>query len=281
MRTVKRFVRKTPVVREISLFLLRTNTAFMYLGSTLKKLILWLFQSKEFTNFTYDLSDLNKRYLISLIANITGKSFREIAIYVNELENDFVLQTHIQATIKASDQRFFADGAVHYGRRLGWYALVRAAKPKIVVETGVDKGLGSCVLTSALIKNAQQGYPGHYYGTDINLSAGYLLSGIYEDYGEILYGDSIQSLECLDQTIDMFINDSDHAADYEEKEYKTIANKLSANAILISDNSHCTDKLLDFALITNRRFVFFQEKPLNHWYPGAGIGIAFRVKIQA
>ena len=31
-------------------------------------------------------------------------------------------------------------------------------KPKIVVETGVDKGLGACVLTAALMKNSEEGY---------------------------------------------------------------------------------------------------------------------------
>jgi len=274
--TLKILVRKTSVIREIFLFLLRAKTAFAYFMSPLKELILWLFQSKEFTNFTYDLSDLNKRYLISLIASTMGRSFQEIASYIAEVENDLELQTHIEAATRISDERFFADADVRYGRRLGWYALVRVAKPKIVVETGIDKGLGSCVLTSALIKNAQEGYPGHYYGTDINPSAGYLLSGIYSDYGEILYGDSVKSLERLNETIDLFVNDSDHSADYEEQEYKTIESKLDPDAIVLSDNSHCTDRLLDFALSTNRRFVFFQEKPLKHWYPGAGIGIAFR-----
>jgi hypothetical protein len=149
-----------------------------------------------------------------------------------------------------------------------------------VVETGVDKGLGSCVLTSALIRNAQEGVPGFYYGTDINRSAGYMLSGIYRHYGEILYGDSIESLGAFNERIDMFISDSDHSAEYEEKEYQTIANQLSENAIILSDNSHCTGKLLDFALATNRRFVFFQEQPVNHWYPGAGIGIAFSARVE-
>ena len=39
-----------------------------------------------------------------------------------------------------------------YGRRLGWYALVRALKPRTVVETGADKGLGSCVLAALRLR---------------------------------------------------------------------------------------------------------------------------------
>ena len=152
---------------------------------------------------------------------------------------------------------------------------MRATKPKIVVETGVDKGLGACVLTAALMKNSEEGYTGYYYGTDINPKAGYLLSEPYSELGRVLYGDSIESLQKLNESIDIFINDSDHSAEYERREYETVQGKLAPAAIILGDNAHTNDKLLTFALATGRQFVFFQEKPLNHWYPGAGIGIAF------
>lgn len=101
----------------------------------------------------------------------------------------------------------------HYGRRrLGWYAFARALKPEAIVETGVEKGLGACVLTKALTENAKEGHPGRYFGTDIDTNAGYLFRPPNTDVGEILYGG----------------------------------------------------------------FLFFAERPRDHWYPGAGIGIAFR-----
>ncbi len=231
--------------------------------------------SKETENYTYDLTAMNRSYLASLVADITGRQYGEIVGYIAELENDTELRQHIRNTTLVSDQRAFADLDARYGRRLGWYAFARAVKPKIVVETGVDKGLGSCVLTSALMRNTEEGHAGYYYGTDINPRAGYLLSGRYATYGKVLYGDSIASLEKLDQTIDLFINDSDHSSAYEEQEYETIADKLSPQAILLGDNSHCTDILLNFALVTKRQFIYFHETPRNHWYPGGSIGIVF------
>jgi predicted O-methyltransferase YrrM len=168
-----------------------------------------------------------------------------------------------------------ADKEARYGRRVGWYALTRVLKPRIIVETGVDKGLGACLLTAALKRNAQEKHKGRYFGTDINPVAGYLLSGDYAEYGRILYGDSIESLEEFDGEIDLFINDSDHSAQYEAKEYEAVAAKLSAQAIILGDNAHATDKLLEFSLRTNRHFIFFEEGPTNHWYPGGGIGISF------
>jgi hypothetical protein len=281
MKTLKKIIRSTPVVREIVLFLLKCKSAIGYFATPIKELIVWLFTSREFANFTYDITDLNKKYLASLITVITGKSFQEISAYCSELENDVDLRNHIQVAIMNSNEKHFADRKVYYGRRLGWYILARAMKPRFIVETGVDKGMGSCVLIAALMKNEKDGFPGYYYGTDINPVAGYLLSGKYRKYGEILYGDSITSLKKLNFEIDLFINDSDHSAGYEEKEYKIIEDKLSRRSIVLGDNAHATDKLLNFALATNRKFVFFQEKPYRHWYPGAGIGVAYNLSSES
>jgi predicted O-methyltransferase YrrM len=162
-----------------------------------------------------------------------------------------------------------------FGRRLGWYAVARAIKPGTVVETGVERGHGAVILCAALMRNATEGHPGRYYGTDINPEAGYLLTEPYSAMGNILYGDSIESLKALDGTIDLFINDSDHSAEYEYREYHTVAHKLSPGAIILGDNAHVTDSLALFARETGRRFIFFREEPKNHWYPGAGIGISF------
>jgi len=104
---------------------------------------------------------------------------------------------------------------------------------------------------------------------------GKLLDGKYKEDSEILYGDSIKSLEKFKFKIDLFINDSDHSGDYEYLEYKIILNKLSSNAIILGDNSHVTDKLSVFSKENKRKFIFFKEQPLEHWYPGAGIGISF------
>ena len=91
-------------------------------------------------------------------------------------------------------QRSPANVASPFGRRLGWYAVARAIKPRLIVETGVERGHGALLLCAALLRNGEEGAPGHYLGTDINPGAGYLLSGKYKAAGKILYGDSIMSL---------------------------------------------------------------------------------------
>ena len=119
---------------------------------------------------------MNRRYLISLIAYITGTDFLEIMRYVNEVIEDQQLARHIEQMTTRSPESWKADAKARFGRRIGWYAITHAKKPKVVIETDVDKGLGACVITAALMKNSEEGYRGYYYGTDINTDAGYLLA---------------------------------------------------------------------------------------------------------
>ncbi|MGZ8216732.1 class I SAM-dependent methyltransferase [Methylomagnum sp.] len=278
MTPILSVIKRTPLLGGAAVFGFRVWIAAKHLGGQVATSLKWLVSSSETTNLTYDLSDLNKRHLAAMLAVVTGQPQASLLAYIQELENDSALAAHIRERTLASPDRSVADPTPRYGRRLGWYALVRATKPNVVVETGIDKGLGACVITAALRRNAEEGHGGRYYGTDINPHAGYLLHGAYAEHGEILYGDSVASLTALNAMIDLFINDSDHSAEYEALEYQTIRDKLSADALVLGDNAHVTDTLLDFANDSGRHFLFFAERPLSHWYPGAGIGIAFKSK---
>ncbi len=236
----------------------------------------WLIESKETSNFTYDLEEKNQRYLASMIADILSLPFSEVLDLFREIQENVELEKHVADATAKSEWAFTADKEVRLGRRIAWYAIARAKKPKIIIETGVDKGLGSCVLAAALKKNTQEGHAGHYYGLDINPKAGFLLSGDYARYGSILYGDAIESIKSFAGVVDLYINDSDHSAEYEALEYRAMANKLSERAIIVGDNAHASDKLLEFSLAQDRHFVFFQDKPLEHWYTGTGMGISFK-----
>lgn len=263
-------------VMRIVVLPLRLLTVLSYCFGRLSLVFRWLFSSREHTNFTYDLTDLNLRYMARFLAVVCGCKPSDMEKYIREILSDDQLREHIALRTKNSDRSYLADDDPRYARRVGWYALVRATRPRVVVETGVDKGLGSCILTAALAKNSEEGHPGRYYGTDINPKAGYLLDGRYASFGKILYGDSIESLSELETKIDLFINDSDHSTDYEMAEFETIESKLTEHAMVIGDNSHFSDKLINFAERTGRDFLYFQEQPENHWYPGGGIGVAYR-----
>ena len=250
----------------------RRAFAMSYYEPQLKYIKKWVHRKTEESNFYYMLTPQNKDHLAWLISHITGETHAQIMAYFDELQNDRALRDHITTALRTST--YGRDIEVEYGRRLGWYAFVRVLKPRVVIETGIDHGVGSCVIASALLRNAADGSPGRYYGTEIRPEAGKLFCNEYANTGEILYGDSIQSLAAFPVQVDLFINDSDHSGEYEYREYQTIKNKLSLDGVILGDNSHATDSLSKFCHESGRQFIFFSEKPANHWYPGAGIGIS-------
>ena len=272
---------KSSAFGRLILFPYRLLTALQATLPALFRAFTWAFTSREHYNFTYHLQPLNLRYLASFIATVTNQDYVTIEKYIREVENDDQLKRHIQQMTAESVERHVADREVRFGRRLGWYALIRATKPRIAVETGIDKGLGSCLIAAALMRNAQEGSPGKMYGLDLNPNAGYLLREPYSNFGTIIFGDSHQTILTLPEGVDFFIHDSDHAPEHETIEFNLIKPKLSPNAFVLSDNSETTDVLLNFANANNMNFLYFSESPAKHWVQPSGIGIAFNKRRES
>lgn len=230
----------------------------------------WIASPGRPDNFYYGLTDRNARHLICLISQLFGQSPEDVEALAGELEQSPVIYRSAALLNVRPDQL--------YGRRLGWYLVARIIKPRLIVETGVHDGIGAVVLTEALRRNSSEGGPGIYRGTDIDTQAGWLLEPGDVD-ASVLYGDSIASLQALHAaSVDLFVNDSDHSAEYEYREYELMTDRLSAEAVILGDNAHATDSLLQYSRAMNRSFVFFDERPKDHWYPGAGIGFSLAKK---
>jgi predicted O-methyltransferase YrrM len=274
MSSISYRLARVPVLGRIGLVAYRVRSLIRFQLRSMRQMVRWLYQSRELSNYTYELTETNKKYLASLLAHALGTTYQQVIEFIREAEQDQALADHIDRETAHSQYAMIADRVPKFGRRLGWYAVVRILKPRVVVETGVDKGLGACLIAAALRRNAGEGYAGRYFGTDIDPRAGYLFSGDYARLGQILYGDSLKSIESLQDQIDLFINDSDHSADYEAAEYEIAQAKLSSVGVIIGDNAHCTDKLHEFSLRQGRDFLYFNEQPVDHWYPGAGMAIS-------
>ena len=251
--------------QHVALHFRRMGIVARYCVPKLTEVMSWLLRSSETSNFVYDLTDSNKLYLANGVAVALGCRVDDIVALFAEAEADRDLRAHLLAS----------RSPAFFGRRLIWYAIARQTKPKVIVETGVDRGLGSVLLCAALLRNAAEGCPGQHYGLDIMPTAGDLLSGRYVGVGQVLFGDAISTLQAFDKPIDLFINDSDHHADYERREYEVVRGKLSPDAILIGDNIHVTTELAEFSRREHRRFLYLPETPKDHWYPGAATGLSF------
>ncbi len=177
IRDLLRHAKNSPILGPISLPCYRAWIASIYVFDRLALALKWLLSSKETTNFTYAISPRNTVYLASLLSDALDVPRSRVLSLFDELtENREVAETYSQLSGKLP-YRLYTDPLPMFGRRLAWYAVVRIKAPKIVVETGVDKGLGSLVICAALLKNATEGSPGRYYGLDINPNAGFLLQG--------------------------------------------------------------------------------------------------------
>ena len=236
----------------------------------------WLFTSREHHNYTYELTKLSREHLAWFVSITCAVPVATVRGYFAELDNDDPLRDHIASATAASARRGLADKQVRYARRIGWYAIVRAKRPAHVVETGVDKGLGTCVIAAALLRNTAEGSPGTVTSLDINPEAGYLArSEPWSEVVDLVIGDSIASIGALDRKVDMFLHDSNHSTAHERREFQAVETKLAPGGLLLTDNVTVTNVLAEHAERTGRRFLAYRETPADHWYAGDGIGLAW------
>jgi predicted O-methyltransferase YrrM len=243
-----------------------------YLSPAIARGFRWAFKRTEDSNFYYDVTERNLRHLNHFLAATIGAPFEAAKTLSDEIRNSEEFSDAVKAFKK--DRPRLTSFSFAPGRRIGWYQLVRITKPRVVLETGVHQGVGALTICLALKRNALEGHPGRYIGTDINPQAGALISKLDFDFAEVKIGDSIESIENLDCEVDLYISDSDHTAGYEKLELLAVEKKLAKGGLVLSDNAHATDVLEEWSVERGRRFNFFSESPEGHWYPGAGIGIS-------
>jgi len=268
----KRIIVRTPVIGRAAVFLFRLSLGLSSLVRHVSGYVRWLLASREWTNFTFHITGHNLREIVEFAHLLTGAPREAARGYLDEALSDVDLKRHV-ARLTASVPFFaFADGEARFGRRLGWYVLVRILKPRVVVESGIDKGLGTCLLAAALQRNHTEGSPGRLYALDLQPGAGWLVQAPYDSAVEFRFGDSHATLRKMREQIDLFVHDSDHSYEHESEEYRIIKEWLSDVALVLSDNAHKSTALMDFAESIDRDYYFCPERPENGFYSANGIG---------
>jgi hypothetical protein len=219
----------------------------------------------ETANFTYELA--NEGELAAWVADVAGVLETEAAAIVAEPRADGELRARLRSA--TARHRLWSKPEPPFGRRAGWYALVRLIRPELVVETGVHDGLGSLLLLRALERNGGGGL----VSFDINPTAGWLvgsdprwdfrLEPAIDGLAEVLRGGP---------GVGLFIHDSLHSYDNERAELELGAARLASNGVLITDNAHGTRALADVCRSHGLRYSEFVERPCGHFYPGGVTG---------
>lgn len=144
------------------------------------------------------------------------------------------------------------------------YFLVRAYKPKVVVETGVYRGISSALILGGLRDNNL----GKLYSIDLPRAkytsengtvdfsplsgrevTGFAIPDDLKSRWELILGDSrVELPKLLDKlgTVDMFYHDSEHTYAMMMWEYKTVFPFLSGNSIISSDDVNWNTAFQDF-----------------------------------
>jgi hypothetical protein len=268
--TVRRRVARTRLA-PVAAFPIRVSAVARHNARMVGRSARWLASSREHTNYTYELGERNLEHLAWWVATITGRPVAEIRGFLAEVDGDADLRAHVAERTAASSRRGLADTTMRLGRRVGWYALVRALEPEHVIETGTDKGLGSVVLAAALLRNGH----GRLTTIDLNPESGYLVAGRYAEVTDRVVGDSVETLRRDSSPVDVFLHDSLHTPEYETAEFEAVRPRLTEAGVVLSDNAHDSDALSQWAERHGLVFSFFDERPARHWYGGDGIGAAW------
>lgn len=252
-------------------YLVRVRAVLRHLLSEATVSLAWVVRSRETTNFNYELKPLNRLHLAWWVAEATGERVDVVLGLFDELDSDEQLRQHIRSTTATSEFRRVSDADVRYGRRLGWYALVRLLSPTHVVETGIDKGLGTCVLAAALMRNGI----GRVTAIDREAEAGWLVTGAYAAQVDLVIGDAARVISDCTTPIDLLVHDVHYTAEQERSEYEAALPRLGHHPAILNDNAHGHAVLPELAMELGWHFSLFREVSAGHWYPGAAMALAW------
>jgi methyltransferase family protein len=227
----------------------------------------------ELDNFTYDIA--NRAELARTLADLLGVERSVVEGYIAEADAD---RRVLRPARGRPILRLRHKRVMYPGRRLGWYVTARVLKPSLIVETGIHGGLGSRLLLLALRRNSEEGAPGELISIDIDDGAGSLVERSLRAEWRPIFGSTYDVLKpaIAGRQVGMFIHDSDHTYECERFEFEAALDAAGDPIALISDNAHASTALPDLAKERGMPYGYFAEEPLDHFYPGAGLGIALR-----
>jgi hypothetical protein len=176
----------------------------------------------------------------TLLANCAELSCAELIRYRRELLADREFQSHLERCRR--DVHYILPEAAEL------YAIVRAVKPQVMVETGVASGLSSAHILRALDRNGigtlhSIDLPNVQEGSVLpqGRTSGWIVPASLRGRWKLQLGDSWVLLpELLGslERVDVFMHDSDHSYEGMMFEFEQAYPKLTPGGLLLSDDTH-------------------------------------------
>jgi hypothetical protein len=228
--------------------------------------------SPEVGDYTYELA--NEDELVALLADAIGHPVEELAAYAAETKGNARLEAALSRRVH---KRWDMKRRVSFGRNMGWYVLVRALKPRLVVETGIKHGVGSLALLLALERNAADGDEGRLISFDIDPASGWIVPEDLRSRWTIVLEPTEEGLEPVlerEGPADIFVHDTPPDYDREVTELDIALPRMRAPWVILSGNGANTPALPELAEKHGLRYLHFQPRAADHWYDSLGLGVA-------
>ncbi len=194
------------------------------------------------------------RRLLSRLSRIMCGNPSKLVEYFSEAKNEKELRNHLwskRAEVETDAKTFpelvgTSKSSLNIELCEVLYSLVRAMKPKVLVETGVSLGFSSAYMLKAISKNQI----GKLYSIDIPLlqkedgistryTKGYAIPENLRGSWELIMGDAKLELPRLLSrlgSIDFFLHDSEHTQEQMTFEYNEAWEHLKLGGLLLSDD---------------------------------------------
>jgi Methyltransferase domain len=227
----------------------------------------------EVDNFTYELE--NPEELAPFLAAALGQPLDRVETFLAEAAHDPELNSELTRRVR---WRFDTKRRLPLGRRVLWYATVRLLRPGLVIETGVQEGLGSLVLLRALERNRLEGAPGRLISFDKLAGAGWLVPERLREGWRFVDESTETGLEPVlaGEQVDLLISDSGGSYERERAEYGAALRHAGPEIVLGAGSGNQTTALPEVASANGMEYHYFLERPRRHFFAGTGVAIARR-----
>lgn len=232
----------------------------------------WLATSREWANFSYDLTPQGVDAVACAIAVLGERPLDEVRGWADELRRDTTFAERYAERVRHTRLRHISDRELRYGRCLVRYLLVRAAEPRLVFEAGTDRGLSTWAMVRALRHAGLAPGRSRIVTVDLAEDRGDLLDGDEGGYVQRRTGDSVQVLRGLDTPVDLFVHDTTSDDAHMRAQLAALAPRLAPGGWLHS--AWFTAGFVEHCQRHGLRVLQYAEQPQGHWYPGSRCGIA-------
>ena len=229
--------------------------------------VLW---DPELESHSYELD--NEGELVAFVHELVGAAPSDAAAWIMETKDDPELTTQLARHI---GMRLDAKRRQPLGNRVLWYVLVRATRPRLIVETGIHDGLGSLALLRALERNAEEGADGELLSIDTNPDAGWFVAERLHGRWQRVTGYTSEVLRpaLAGREVGVLFQDTPHTYDNQTHEYRAALDHAADRLVLVDGGGGQSAALADLVAEHGGRRAVFYERPRHHFRPGTGTAV--------